>query len=87
MTRHLAVEWGPSGVRINCVAPGPIEGTEGMRKLGGLIGGGDEGEERGRKLGGLIGGGDKRDKAIVVFVNRSHTHVLQNTTLLPHCLI
>ena len=24
---------------------------------------------------------------IVVFVNRSHTHVLQNTTLLPHCLI
>ena len=36
MTRHLAVEWGPSGIRINGIAPGPIEGTVGMRKLGEL---------------------------------------------------
>ena len=34
MTKHLAVEWGPQNIRINCIAPGPIEGTEGMRKLG-----------------------------------------------------
>lgn len=34
MTRHLAVEWGPSSVRVNGIAPGPISGTEGMRRLG-----------------------------------------------------
>ncbi|XP_053550880.1 peroxisomal 2,4-dienoyl-CoA reductase [(3E)-enoyl-CoA-producing] isoform X1 [Bombina bombina] len=35
MTKHLAVEWGPSRVRVNGLAPGPISGTEGMRRLGG----------------------------------------------------
>lgn len=34
MTRHLAVEWGPQMVRVNSIAPGPIAGTEGMRRLG-----------------------------------------------------
>ncbi len=37
MTRHLAVEWGPNKIRVNCIAPGPIEGTVGMRKLGEVI--------------------------------------------------
>ncbi|XP_067859713.1 peroxisomal 2,4-dienoyl-CoA reductase [(3E)-enoyl-CoA-producing] [Heptranchias perlo] len=36
MTKHLAVEWGPDNIRINSLAPGPISGTEGFRKLGGL---------------------------------------------------
>lgn len=33
LMRNLAVEWGPMGIRSNSVVPGPIEGTEGMRRL------------------------------------------------------
>jgi peroxisomal 2,4-dienoyl-CoA reductase len=33
MTRNLAVEWGPYGIRVNGIAPGPIDGTEGVRRL------------------------------------------------------
>lgn len=34
LTVQLAVEWGPSKVRVVGVAPGPIGDTEGMRRLG-----------------------------------------------------
>ena len=33
LTRVLALEWGGDGIRVNSIAPGPIAGTEGMRKL------------------------------------------------------
>ena len=33
LTRNLAVEWGRHGIRVNGIAPGPIEDTEGMRRL------------------------------------------------------
>lgn len=33
LTKSLAVEWAPK-VRVNAVSPGPIGGTEGMKRLG-----------------------------------------------------
>ena len=33
LTRNLAVEWGRFGIRVNAIAPGPIEDTEGMTRL------------------------------------------------------
>jgi peroxisomal 2,4-dienoyl-CoA reductase len=33
LTRVLACEWGPYNIRVNGIAPGPIDGTEGVRRL------------------------------------------------------
>lgn len=33
MMKNLALEWGRYGIRTNSIVPGPIEGTEGVKRL------------------------------------------------------
>jgi NAD(P)-dependent dehydrogenase (short-subunit alcohol dehydrogenase family) len=33
LTKSLAMEWGAQGIRVNSIVPGPIAGTEGMKRL------------------------------------------------------
>jgi len=33
LMKTLAIEWGPEGIRSNSIIPGPIDGTEGMKRL------------------------------------------------------
>jgi NAD(P)-dependent dehydrogenase (short-subunit alcohol dehydrogenase family) len=33
LTQTIALEWGPEGIRANVITPGPIDDTEGMRRL------------------------------------------------------
>lgn len=33
VTRSMALEWGAAGIRVNGIAPGPIDGTEGVARL------------------------------------------------------
>jgi NAD(P)-dependent dehydrogenase (short-subunit alcohol dehydrogenase family) len=35
LVKTLAMEWGPAGIRVCSIWPGPIEETEGMERLAG----------------------------------------------------
>ena len=35
LTQSLAFEWGSHGIRVNAIVPGPIDGTEGVKKFSG----------------------------------------------------
>lgn len=35
LMQNLALEWGRFGIRCNSIVPGPVKGTEGMKRLGG----------------------------------------------------
>jgi NAD(P)-dependent dehydrogenase (short-subunit alcohol dehydrogenase family) len=51
LMQNLAMEWGRYGIRANSIAPGPIEGTEGMKRLGPPDGPAQEGLKRAIPLG------------------------------------
>lgn len=38
LMRNLANEWGPHGIRVNSIVPGPVGDTEGMKRLAGPTG-------------------------------------------------
>jgi len=33
LSRTLSVEWGPDGIRVNTISPGPIGDTEGVKRM------------------------------------------------------
>lgn len=50
LTRTLALEWGLHGIRVNGIAPGPIQGTAGLKKLAGVDATGSGGSPPGKTL-------------------------------------
>lgn len=46
LARTLAVEWGPDGIRVNNIAPGPISDTEGQDRLYEQLGLGEQQRQR-----------------------------------------
>jgi NAD(P)-dependent dehydrogenase (short-subunit alcohol dehydrogenase family) len=79
LTRDLALEWGRFGVRVLAVAPGPIEGTEGMRRL---APGGEEDKLKARVPLGRYGTIDEVATAVLYLVSPAATYITGTTLLM-----
>ena len=78
LTRDLALEWGGSKIRVNAIAPGPIEGTEGMSRL--APGDVDDGLKRRVPLG-RYGTIDEIAEAVLYLVSPAAAYVTGATLL------
>lgn len=79
ITRTLALEWGPKGIRVNSVVPGPIEDTEGMARLAP----GEEALERVVKMVPLGRLGTKQDVANLCLFLGSDVAAYISGTVIP----
>jgi NAD(P)-dependent dehydrogenase (short-subunit alcohol dehydrogenase family) len=78
LTRDLALEWGRAGIRVVAVAPGPIEGTEGMSRLAP----GDAAENLKRRVPlGRYGTIDEIAAAVLYLVSPAGAYVTGSTLL------
>jgi NAD(P)-dependent dehydrogenase (short-subunit alcohol dehydrogenase family) len=78
LTRDLALEWARSGIRVVAVAPGPIEGTEGMSRL---APGGAEDMLKKRVPLGRYGSIDEIADAVLYLVSPASAYVTGTTLL------
>jgi NAD(P)-dependent dehydrogenase (short-subunit alcohol dehydrogenase family) len=79
LTRDLALEWARFGIRVNTIAPGPIEDTEGMSRLAP----GDMKEKLISRVPlGRYGKIDEVCEALLFLVSRSGAYVTGTTLLI-----
>jgi NAD(P)-dependent dehydrogenase (short-subunit alcohol dehydrogenase family) len=79
LTRDLALEWASSGIRVNTIAPGPIEDTEGMSRLAP----GDMKERFTKRVPlGRYGTIDEVCEALMFLVSRAGAYVTGSTLLI-----
>ena len=78
LTRNLACEWGPLGVRVVGVAPGIIGDTEGFSRLGGSSAQGQESGSLAQAVPlGRLGCSDDIAAAVVFLCRQVARHVLR----------
>lgn len=78
LTKCLAMEWGPAGVRVNAISPGPISNTEGMARLAGT----PEMEAAFKARLALRDYGDKRDIAdTALFLSTDNARYITGTII------